>query len=463
MDTYDIPLTITCDLGKNTATPQVISINQNEANVKKLRVEFVSGGKSWEIPDGFSCNILMKKADGFAIDNPAESISGNAAIFNVTPQMTAAAGENYFQIQVVKSEDDTRGFAAVLYVQRAVLADDDIISEDEKETINGLIDRAENAVQEAEGAVDDAQSAVNNAQSAVKNANSAVDKANQAVQDAQDAIDQIIEASGNLINDNKLSDTTTYSSNKINNDFRKNTDIIDVAHGGTGAQNASKALQNLGGFPLVKNKIDVYGDGDGVAFGKSAEEGAVVDCGWKIKNRLPLILDVNSGIVVVTSDTGETIPALAQGPTGNIVIGYGNYERKKGSTNIYGEDVYLFSSYVPDVSLRPYFRAGDSITTVLHTAGYITTSGTVLYFTVPIDRPLMGVSVITASSVEGFIVRQDNKYLYGSDSDVYAKPNSYVAYYRNCLIEIAATFSNTTNVINNAPVGIHWSGKLTFS
>ena len=76
MDTYDIPLTIICDLGKNTATPQVISINQNEANIKKLRVEFVSGGKPWEIPTGFSCNILMKKADGFAVDNPAESISG---------------------------------------------------------------------------------------------------------------------------------------------------------------------------------------------------------------------------------------------------------------------------------------------------------------------------------------------------------------------------------------------------
>ncbi len=195
MDTYDIPLTIICDLGKNTAAPQMISINQNEANIKKLRVEFVSGGKPWEIPSGFSCNILMKKADGFAVYNPAESISGNAAVFNITPQMTAAVGENYFQIQVVKSEDDARGFAAVLSVQKAVLADDDIISEDEKETINGLIDRAENAAESAESAAD--------------KANDAADRANE----ISGAIEGAIE--GTLINDNTPSAVTAYSSNKI--------------------------------------------------------------------------------------------------------------------------------------------------------------------------------------------------------------------------------------------------------
>lgn len=142
MDTYDIPLTIICDLGKNTAAPQVISINQNEANVKKLRVEFVSGGKPWEIPSGFSCNILMKKADGFAVDNPAESISGNKAVFNVTSQMTAAVGENHFQIQVVKGENDTRGFSCVLNVQSSVLDGNEPVSEDDKQTIWEIVDDA---------------------------------------------------------------------------------------------------------------------------------------------------------------------------------------------------------------------------------------------------------------------------------------------------------------------------------
>lgn len=30
-------------------------------------------------------------------------------------------------------------------------------------------------------------------------------------------------------------------------------------------------------------------------------------------------------------------------------------------------------------------------------------------------------------------------------------------------VRIVATFSTTTNAINNAPIGIHWSGTLTFS
>lgn len=259
MDTYDIPLTIICDLGKNTATPQVISINQNEANIKKLRVEFVSGGKPWEIPTGFSCNILMKKADGFAVDNPAESISGNAAVFNITPQMTAAVGENYFQIQVVKSEDDARGFAAVLSVQRAVLADDDIISEDEKETINGLIDRAENAVQEAEEAVDDAQSAVNNAQTAVKDADEAVDKANQATQDVEDALEKIIAASGNLIDDSKATSATTYSSNKIEGELGKRVPFS----GGTmtGPLNLYRTLRITDDLGVTKEVLFLYNPG----------------------------------------------------------------------------------------------------------------------------------------------------------------------------------------------------------
>lgn len=139
MELYDIPLTITCDLGKNTVSPQVISINQNEANVKKLRVEFVSGGKPWEIPAGFSCNILMKKADGFGVDNPAESISGNTALFNITPQMSVAVGENLFQIQVIAGESDVRSFVATLSVQRAALSNNEIISDSELEAVEEII------------------------------------------------------------------------------------------------------------------------------------------------------------------------------------------------------------------------------------------------------------------------------------------------------------------------------------
>lgn len=152
MDTFEIQNTIICDLGKNIVAPQMLTVNQNEAGIKKIKAVFMNAGKAWDIPSDFHCNIMMKKADGFAVDNPAESTSGNTAIFSITPQMTAAAGENHFQIQIVKGTEEVRTFSAILYVKKAVLDDDDIISGDEKETIGQLLDRAENAIETMEAA-----------------------------------------------------------------------------------------------------------------------------------------------------------------------------------------------------------------------------------------------------------------------------------------------------------------------
>ncbi len=161
MADFDIQNIVICDLGKNTVTPQALSVNQNEAGVKKIKAVFMNGGKAWDIPSNFHCNIMMKKSDGFAVDNPAESVSGNTAVFDITPQMTAAAGENYFQIQVVNGTDDVRAFSAILHVKKAVLTDNDIISEEEKETINQLINRTETAAAAAENAAEGAETIVN--------------------------------------------------------------------------------------------------------------------------------------------------------------------------------------------------------------------------------------------------------------------------------------------------------------
>lgn len=137
-----IPLTIICDLGKNTVSPHRISVNQEEANVKKLQVQFLSNGEPWEIPAGFFCNILMKKSDGFEIYNPAESISSTSAVFNITSQMTASVGKNSFQIQIVKGSDDVRGFTVDLNVQPAVIRTNKKVSEDDEQTIWEIVDDA---------------------------------------------------------------------------------------------------------------------------------------------------------------------------------------------------------------------------------------------------------------------------------------------------------------------------------
>lgn len=127
-----------------------------------------------------------------------------------------------------------------------------------------------------------------------------------------------------------------------------------------------------------------------------------------------------------------------------------------------GTDIYLGSSrgdgYIP------YYKKGDSITfTDMALVGFITNGSKSLRFSIHLSKPLYGVSSISVSSTDGFMVRQGGKYLYGSSSNVYAKPSSYSGVQnQNNIIRINADFSSTTNVTNNSPAGIQWSGKITF-
>jgi len=113
-----------------------------------------------------------------------------------------------------------------------------------------------------------------------------------------------------------------------------------------------------------------------------------------------------------------------------------------------------------------FYKPGDSITlpTTFRTAGFLTTSGTEVLFIVPLSKPMRGVSKVTATSVNGFVLRQAGKYTHGSAASTFVKPTSYTAIRINGVcIAISAIFSTTTNAINNDPIGVQWSGKLTFA
>ena len=152
--------------------------------------------------------------------------------------------------------------------------------------------------------------------------------------------------------------------------------------------------------------------------------------------------------------------------TGNVLaIGAGGYEAKEGRTTIYGNTIELcVQTKNGAIAYRPYSMPGDSITVTVETAGYITHSSKDVHFTVPVSRPLINVSTITAASVNGIMVRQGSKYLYGGSSSVYVKPSAYKAYYDGHSICVTASFNNTTNVVNNNDsCGVQASIKLTFS
>lgn len=114
---------------------------------------------------------------------------------------------------------------------------------------------------------------------------------------------------------------------------------------------------------------------------------------------------------------------------------------------------------------RPYFCVGDSISATFGTAGYITSSGKDVIFIIPLSKPIVGNPTVTITSVEGLMVRQNNKYLYGGSSTKYVKPSKYAIHSTlsgGCL-HVFATMQNTTDVTNNSPCGIYANIKITFS
>ena len=114
---------------------------------------------------------------------------------------------------------------------------------------------------------------------------------------------------------------------------------------------------------------------------------------------------------------------------------------------------------------RPYFCAGDSISATFGTAGYITSSGKDVIFIIPLSKPIVGNPTVTVTSVEGLMVRQNNKYLYGGSSTKYVKPSKYTVHstLSGGCIHVFATMPNTKDVTNNSPCGIWANIKITFS
>ena len=150
--------------------------------------------------------------------------------------------------------------------------------------------------------------------------------------------------------------------------------------------------------------------------------------------------------------------------SGNTVINYGGYSNRCGGTNIYGTDVVLYSANAGDSGYRPYFRAGDVISAnLIHTAGFVSSGGTKVYFTIPLTRYVLGDPTITFTSTTGFMIRQNGKYTHGSADGTYVKPKSVEVTVNNFGIRVNATFSKTTNAVNNTPCGIAWSGNIKFS
>lgn len=114
---------------------------------------------------------------------------------------------------------------------------------------------------------------------------------------------------------------------------------------------------------------------------------------------------------------------------------------------------------------QPYFTKGNSASSKVWLMGYTSSGMKEVLFFMPFSRPIMGASGVSVSSIDGLIIRQNNKYLYGSTATVYVKPSSYTSEIVDGGqgVNIRAKMPNTTNVTNNTACAITASIKITFS
>lgn len=204
--------------------------------------------------------------------------------------------------------------------------------------------------------------------------------------------------------------------------------------------------------------------GKGIALGKIAELADYFDIAFKTLFRESVVF-INTKVIYGTRPDGTMASAFSpSNVNGDTVVGYGNYDNKNGDTLIYGHDVRIGVSNVEEAgNYIPYYRKGMSVSMTLITAGFVTNSGKDVYFWIPLSKPMFGNPTVTLSSGLGFILRNGGNYTHGSGASENVKPDSYYVYaYQNGLY-VKASFTNTTNVVNNDAIGIQWNGTVTFS
>lgn len=157
-------------------------------------------------------------------------------------------------------------------------------------------------------------------------------------------------------------------------------------------------------------------------------------------------IDIRKGDIILASLSED-----------NLDIGTSN-----SRTNIYGKNLHY---YINGIAYKPYYSSGDSVNVEWYGAGFVSNSSGSVYFSIPLSKPVIGCSNVSAESINGLIVRQSSNFAYGSSESSYATPTSYSCSLSGDggIINVVAAFGNTTNAQNEASCGVAASIKFTFT
>lgn len=115
---------------------------QYDSTVRHVSVMLYKDGEPWNIPEEFSANIRMKKADGNSVYSPAEEIRDNIAVFELSQQMCSVPGRQTFCIEIVKGQEVVQSFVTTLEITANPISNTEIESLPEYKTIQMLVEEA---------------------------------------------------------------------------------------------------------------------------------------------------------------------------------------------------------------------------------------------------------------------------------------------------------------------------------
>lgn len=213
-----------------------------------------------------------------------------------------------------------------------------------------------------------------------------------------------------------------------------------------------------GGYTAGKNSTNIYGHNLKLTAGNDM---SIENDRWQIN------IDGN---LFGKASNNSFLELIGLSSDNNTTIGHGGYSASLGKTNIYGNKIqHIVNAGGGSVTYKPYYEKGDSIELEWYGSGFISSSSSIVFFTIPLAKPAIGATTPTVTvskeSGSGLRVRQNGSYVYGATSSTHVIPSSYKTAVSGDgnFIRIEATMSNTTNAMNNEVCGIHAKFTLTFN
>lgn len=162
----------------------VIYLSQYDNQTQALRFLLYKDDLAFQIPSGAAVLINGLKPDNTGFSYAATAMSGNSAMFSVTQQMTAVAGDVECELRVRTESQIIGTLNFILRVEPAPLHDDSVLSETDIPLIEQAVDIAANLAEYIQQTLDAASAA---SASATNAANAATDAATSAADAATDA------------------------------------------------------------------------------------------------------------------------------------------------------------------------------------------------------------------------------------------------------------------------------------